>query len=225
MVFIKSMRVFLSSNNLKLHNLQPKKEKPSDETSIVDTSIKKTSSRASLSKASSDIDLSTDNDEINHVHSSSTTEDNEQHKVKNDVPVSLYNEDTSNVEVVSSIVNGDIANGSSSKSNEEISSASVTLEENESVKNHPSDDGQDVLLKDQGNEIVINKEGSQSLKDHNLKIEPQIDEKKNQEYKKVQDQLDSPKKIQDEPTSPKKGQDQSGSSKKIQDQLEEVNYS
>ncbi|KAL7588684.1 golgin candidate 1 [Lactuca sativa] len=201
---------------------KPKKEKPSDETSIVDTSIKKTSSRASLSKASSDIDLSTDNDEINHVHSSSTTEDNEQHKVKNDVPVSLYNEDTSNVEVVSSIVNGDIANGSSSKSNEEISSASVTLEENESVKNHPSDDGQDVLLKDQGNEIVINKEGSQSLKDHNLKIEPQIDEKKNQEYKKVQDQLDSPKKIQDEPTSPKKGQDQSGSSKKIQDQLEEA---
>lgn len=96
------------------------------------------------------------------------------------------------------------------------------MEENESVKNHPSDDGQDVLLKDQGNEIVINKEGSQSLKDHNLKIEPQIDEKKNQEYKKVQDQLDSPKKIQDEPTSPKKGQDQSGSSKKIQDQLEEA---
>ncbi|CAI9298513.1 unnamed protein product [Lactuca saligna] len=201
---------------------KPKKEKPSDETSIVDISIKKTSSRASLSKASSDIDLSTDNDEIIHVHSSSTTEDNEQQKIKNDVPVSLYNEDTSNGEVVSSIVNGDIPNGSSSKSNEEISSASVTLEENESVKNHPSDYGQDVLLKDQGNEIVINKEGSQSLKDHNLKIEPQIDEKKNQEHKKVQDQLDSPKKIQDEPTSPKKVQDQSGSSKKIQDQLEEA---
>ncbi|KAI3514743.1 hypothetical protein L1887_13408 [Cichorium endivia] len=218
-----------------------KKEKPSDETSApVDTSIKKTNSRASLPKNSSDKDLSTDNDEINHVHSSSKTEDNEQQKVHNDVPesdvpVSLSSEDTSttatNGEVVSPIVNG-----ASLKSGEEILSVPVTLEENESVKDHPTNDGQDVLLKDKESEIVIKNEGSQSLnsdtpskvdshKDRDLKIEPQIDEKKNQEHKtvtsprKVQDQVDSPKKVQDES---KKVQDESGPPKKVQDQLEEA---
>lgn len=220
-----------------------KKEKPLDE--------------ASVSKVSSDKDIptsSTDNDELNHIDSSLNTEDNEQQKVdevlKSDVPISLSSSgDHSQHDTVDTqdsatatngdgppILHGDIVNETSSKSGEEISSVPVTLEESESDKSHPTDGGQDVLLKDKESELVV----SQSLnsdtpskvnsrKHSNLKIEPQLDEKKNQEHKtvatpiKVQDQLDSPKKIQDEPGSLKKvQQDQTGSTKKVQDQLEEA---
>ncbi|KAL4572262.1 hypothetical protein LXL04_019032 [Taraxacum kok-saghyz] len=199
---------------------------------------------------------STDNDETNHADSSSKTEDNEQQKV-NDVPMSLSSSgdhpqhdtmdskdpSTAIGEDAPPILNGDTLNRTSSKSGEEISSVPVTLEESESDKSHPIDGGQDVLIKDKGSELVVNKEGSQSLtsdihskvnsrKDGNLKIEPQIDEKKNEEDKsvttttttptKVQDQLESPKKIQDESGSPKKAPDQTGPTKKVQDQLEEA---
>lgn len=246
-----------------------KKGQSSDGSATVDTAVKKTSSRASLSKVSSDEDLSaasTDNDAISQVHSSLKSKDEEQHKVNNDVsksdvPVSLsslgdqpkhdtiFDKDTAaaiNREAVPPIFNSDGANATSSKSNEEISSASVILFESEAEKSHPTDSGEDVLLQDKGSEMVIEKGGSQSLnsdtpskmdspKVSDLKIEPQLDEKKDEEHKpvasakKVQEQPGSPKKeqdqpgqkkVQDRPDSPREVRDQP--SKKVQDQLDEA---
>ncbi|KVI11570.1 hypothetical protein Ccrd_010020 [Cynara cardunculus var. scolymus] len=246
------------------------KGQSSDRSATVDNALKKTGSRASVSKVSSDEDLSaasTDNDAINQAHSSLKNKDEEQRKVNNDVsqsdvPVSLsslddqpkqdtmFDKDTTsaiNQEAVPPIFNSDIVNATSSKSSEEILSTSVTLVESEAEKNHPTDSGEDVLLKDKGSDMVIKKEGSQSsnsdtpskvdsLKVSNLKIETQLDENKDQEHKpvaspkKVQEQPGSPKKVQDQPGSQKKVQDQPGSprevqdqpSKKVQDQLDEA---
>lgn len=246
-----------SQSRSKKLKVKPKKGKSSEETSVaVDTAVKKTSSRSSISVVSSDNDLpaaSTDDDDVSHVHSSTKTKDEEQHKVNNDVSKSnipesssslpdqpkhdtVHEEGTStaiNQDDVPPIFNGDLVNGASSKSGQEISSASVTLEESEAENTHPTDSGQDVVL--EGSEMVINKEGPQSVitdtpskvnspQVSELKIEAQLDEKKYKEHKpvtspkKVQDQLDSSKKVQDGFGSPKKIQDQSGSTKKVQDQ-------
>ncbi|KAI3771437.1 hypothetical protein L6452_02601 [Arctium lappa] len=224
-----------------------KKGQSSDGSATADNALKKTSSRASVSKVSSDEDLSaasTDNDAISQVHSSSKSKDEEQHKVNNDVsksdvPVSLsssgdqpkqdtvFDKDTTaaiNREAVPPIFNSDIVNAPSSKNSEEISSTSVTLVESEAEKNHPTDSGEDVLLKDKGSEMVIKKGGSQSLNSDtpskmdspivsDLKIETQQYENKDQEHKPVA----SPKKLQEQPGSPKKVQDQPGTQKKVQD--------
>ncbi|XP_076885545.1 golgin candidate 1-like isoform X1 [Bidens hawaiensis] len=220
-----------------------KKEKPLIETPAkVNTSLNKTSSGVSLPKASSVKDLpaaSTDDHGIK-------TNNEEQHKVNNDISksdVPVYHEDTStgniNQEAVPSSFNGNHVNADSSNFGEENVSAPVTSVETEAEKNHPTESGQDVSLKNKESEMVINKDGSQSLnsetpskvkspKVSDLKIEHELDENKYQEHKlvtspkKVQDQLESPKKTQDEPSSLKKVQDQSGSAKKIQDQLDEA---
>lgn len=243
----------------KKSKVKPKEGKSSDGRSMtVDTSSKKASSRISLSKVSSRNDLpaaSTDNDRSSHISPSLKTKDEVQHKVNNDasksdVPESssslsdqpnhntVYDEDTStsiNQDAVLPILNGDPFNEASSKSGEEVSSAPITLEEKEAERNHPTDSSQDILPKDKGSEIVINREGSQSFhmdspskvnlsKVRDLKSENQLDEKKYEDHKivtspiKVQDQLGSAKKRQDESGSPKKAQDQSGSPKKAQDQ-------
>ncbi|KAI7730477.1 hypothetical protein M8C21_019557 [Ambrosia artemisiifolia] len=218
------------------------KEKSSNETSVkVDTSLNRTSSGASFSKVSSVKDLpaaSTDN------HGITTNE--EQHKVNNDISksdVPVYDEDTAteNIkqEAAPPIFNGNHVNVDSSNLGEEILSAQVTFKETEAEKNHMTDTGQDVLLKDKGSEIVINREGSQSLdsdtpskvnspKGSDIKIEHELDKNKYQEHKlvtspkKVQDQPESPKKIQDDPGSLNKVQDQPASSKKVQDQPRKV---
>ena len=232
--------------------------------------MKKTSSRASVSKVSSDEDLSaasTDNDAISQVHSSSKSKDEEQREVNNnasksDVPVSLssldhqpkqntvFDKDTTaatNREAVPPIFSSDIANATSAKFSEDISSTSVTLVESEAEKSHPTDSGEDVLLKDKGSEMAIKEGGSQSLnsdalskmdpqKVSDLKIETQLDEDKDQEHKpvaspkKVQEQPGSQRKVQDQPGTEKNVQDRPGPprevqdqpSKKVQDQLDEV---
>ncbi|KAI7737287.1 hypothetical protein M8C21_002144, partial [Ambrosia artemisiifolia] len=218
------------------------KEKSSNEMSVkVDTSLNRTSSGASFSKVSSVKDLpaaSTDN------HGITTNEG--QHKVNNDISksdVPVYDEETAteNIkqEAAPPIFNGNHVNADSSNLGEEILSAQVTIEETEAEKNHMTDTGQDVLLKDKGSEIVINREGSQSLdsdtpskinspKVSDIKIEHELDKNKYQEHKlvtspkKVQDQPESPKKIQDDPGSLNKVQDQPGSTKKVQDQPRKV---
>ncbi|KAJ9548820.1 hypothetical protein OSB04_021363, partial [Centaurea solstitialis] len=213
----------------------------------VDTALKKTSSRASVSKVSSDEDLSaasTDNDAISQVHSSSKNKEVDQRKVNNDVsksdvPVPLsssladqpkqdtvFDKDTTTAmdrEAVLPIFSSDIANATSSKSGEEISSTAVALVESEAEKSHPTDSGEDVLLKDKGSEMVIKEGGSESLnpdppskvdsaKVSNLKIETQLDENKDQEQKPIA----SPKKVQEQPDSQRKAQDQPGTEKKVQ---------
>ncbi|KAJ0567336.1 putative Golgin subfamily A member 5 protein [Helianthus annuus] len=203
------------------------KDKSSNETPAkVDTSLNRTTSGASLSKVSSDKDLptaSTDN------HGITTNE--EQHKVNNDISksdVPVHDEDTAteniNQEAAPPIFNGNHVNPDSSNLGEEVLSAQVTFEETEADKKHTTDTSQDVVLKDKGSAIVINREGSQSLdsdtpskvnspKVSDIKIEHELHENKLvTSPKKVQDQLESPKKIQDDP----------GSIKKVEDQLDEA---
>ncbi|XP_071696751.1 golgin candidate 1 isoform X2 [Rutidosis leptorrhynchoides] len=250
-----------------------KKGKSSDESSAtVDTSLKKTGSRVSLSKVTSDTDLpaaSNDNDGISLTNSSLRTKDEDQLKVDSEVSKSEFSvslsssgdqtrHDTVDEAVTTSVTNqdsvptsisADLVNGDSLKSGDEMLSLPVTLEENEADKSNSTYSGKDVLLKDRGNEMVIDKEESQSANTDtqtqvstpevtDLRIKPQLDDKNDQELKpatspmNVLDQLDSPKKKQDEPaslkkvqdqlSSPKKVQDQPGSTKKVQDQLDEA---
>ncbi|KAM0026232.1 putative Golgin subfamily A member 5 protein [Helianthus debilis subsp. tardiflorus] len=213
------------------------KDKSSNETPAkVDTSLNRTTSGASLSKVSSDKDLPT---ALTDNHGITTNE--EQHKVNNDISksdVPVHDEDTAteniNQEAAPPIFNGNHVNPDSSNLGEEVLSAQVTYEETEADKNHTTDTSQDVVLKDKGSAIVINREGSQSLdsdtpskvnspKVSDIKIEHELDEKKLvTSPKKVQDQLKSPKKIQDDPGSQNKVKDQPDSMKKVQDQPRKV---